>query len=170
MKPSTEALFERHHAGVYRYFRRVTGRHDEAQELAQELFLRLLRGWRAYEATGHEAAWVFRSARHVAVDYRRRQAKERRTESLTPQMATTDAPQVAAFSVAEALGLLTEADRDLVLLRELAGLTYPELAAACESTPTAVSQRLYRIRQRLRRLLRSRVARADDRSRHEQDE
>jgi RNA polymerase sigma-70 factor, ECF subfamily len=169
MKPGTEALFERHHARVYRYFRQVTGRHEDAQELVQELFLRLLRGWRTYQASGRETEWVFRAARNLALDYRRKQAMESRGGRVDPGMATTNAPQLAAFSLTEALGLLTAGDRDLLVLRELAGLTYKELAAACESTPTAVSQRLYRIRNRLRRLLKSRVASPEARTRSDKN-
>jgi len=159
MKPTAEALFERYHARIYRYFRQVAGRHEDAQDLAQELFLRLVRGWDRYQASGRETGWVFRAARNLALDYRRR----RRTvadiggEDLLAGMRPGDAPQVLAFGLSEALGLLSEGDRDLVLLREVAGLTYRELSEVCEATPAAVSQRLYRIRQRLRGLLGSKI-------------
>jgi RNA polymerase sigma factor (sigma-70 family) len=168
-KPSVEALFERYHARIYRYFRQVTSQHEEAQDLMQELFLRLLRGWRTYEASGRETEWVFRAARNLALDYRRKRRAAIPVESLDLAVAAaSDAQQLAAFGVSEALGLLPDADRDLVVLREVTGLTYLELSVICEATPAAVSQRLCRIRRRLRDLLGSRL-RADQSKRDKQD-
>jgi DNA-directed RNA polymerase specialized sigma24 family protein len=63
MKPGGEAPFEPYHARAYRYFRRVTQDHQEAQDLVQELFLRLLVALKGYEASERETEWVFRSLR-----------------------------------------------------------------------------------------------------------
>jgi RNA polymerase sigma-70 factor (ECF subfamily) len=55
--------------------------------------------------------------------------------------------------MSQALGQLAPLDRDVFLLRETAGLSYDEIAAACEVTPDAVRSRLHRARQHLRQLL-----------------
>jgi RNA polymerase sigma-70 factor (ECF subfamily) len=168
VKPSGEALFERYHVRAYRYFRRVTQNHQEAQDLVQELFLRLFVALKGYEASERETEWVFRVARTTALDYRRKQRSAIGGEPVDGAIVASDAPQLVAFGVSEALGLLNEGDRDLVLLREVVGLTYNELSTICQATPAAVSQRLYRIRQRLRELLGARLQ-AEERKQDDRD-
>jgi RNA polymerase sigma-70 factor (ECF subfamily) len=67
------------------------------------------------------------------------------------------APHETAVAVRQALQQLAEIDRDVFLLREIAGLSYDELAAVCELTPDSVRSRLHRARAELRRLLASTI-------------
>jgi RNA polymerase sigma-70 factor (ECF subfamily) len=72
-------------------------------------------------------------------------------------VALQDAPGAAAqetvLAMREALDGLSPLDRDVFLMREVVGLSYDEIAAACEVTPAAVRSRLHRARQQLRRHL-----------------
>jgi RNA polymerase sigma-70 factor (ECF subfamily) len=63
-----------------------------------------------------------------------------------------------AFGLQEAVSRLPEAEREVFLLRELAGLTYREIALVCETTEDGVWARLYRARNRLRGLLSGRLS------------
>jgi RNA polymerase sigma factor (sigma-70 family) len=67
------------------------------------------------------------------------------------------ATQETAAAVQQALAALAELDRDVFLLRESAGLSYDEIARACEISPDAVRSRLHRARQQLRAALGSPV-------------
>jgi RNA polymerase sigma-70 factor (ECF subfamily) len=71
------------------------------------------------------------------------------------ELRDTPAPATQELTIAlgEALGRLTPLDRDVFLLREAGGLSYDEIAAACELTSDAVRSRLHRARQQLRSAL-----------------
>lgn len=149
---SAADLFERYHLPVYRYFRRMIRRPDVAEDLTQELFLRVVRGLPRYRPMGREAAWVFQIARNVLAEFRR----QRGTDYVGIEQAgrlATESHQVLAFGLGEALDLLPEADREMVLLREVVGLTYLEIAETCSTTTEAVRSRLYRARGQLQEYL-----------------
>lgn len=67
-RPTVVELFERHHGAVYRYFRRLTGRREPAEDLTQELFVQVLQALPAYEPREREIAWLFRIARNLWID------------------------------------------------------------------------------------------------------
>ena len=69
-------LFQRYHLGVYRYLRRSTGSADRAQDLTQEVFLRVLRSLPRYRAEDREQGWIFTLARNVLLNDRRDQARQ----------------------------------------------------------------------------------------------
>jgi RNA polymerase sigma factor (sigma-70 family) len=152
--PVTPArLFERYHLAVYRYFRRITGQRDLAQDLTQDVFLRIVRDARGSRGLGRDAAWVFAIARHVLADHRRRTRPADRASGDAPEPVGHEAPQLLAFGIAEALDLLPEADREVLVLREVGGFTYLEIAGLCETTVESVRVRLFRARGRMRRYL-----------------
>ena len=72
--PRAAGLFERHHLAVYRFLRRATGDGPAAEDLTQDVFLRIVRGLDRYEDRLRERAWVFRIARNVLIDRHRRYA------------------------------------------------------------------------------------------------
>lgn len=153
------AIFERHHVAVFRYFRRMTGRHDLAQDLSQEVFLRVIRGLEAYQDRGREVGWLFRIARNVFIDHRRR-AKGAPTTFVEVDEVSVDCRNLAALGLQEALALLSDRHREVFVLRETEGLTYAEIAAACETTEESVRSMLRRARLRLRTLLSARLSQA----------
>lgn len=167
MATTAGELFERYHVQAYRYFLRMTRSVDVAQELTQELFLRVLRHLRSCPP-GFEAGWVFRIARNLLIDYWRRQPEGQVTLAKASQVGT-EATQLVAFGLNEALALLPQADRELFLQRELSGLSYAELAGMREMTPENVRSRLCRIRCRLKTLLTRRLS-ADENRRRNQDD
>jgi RNA polymerase sigma factor (sigma-70 family) len=70
--PSAQDLFERHHLVVFRFLRRMTGDTALAEDLTQEVFLRLVRGIQSYQDRSRELSWLFRIARNLLVDRRRK--------------------------------------------------------------------------------------------------
>ena len=122
-----------------------------AEDLTQEVFLHVVRGSHEYEPRQRERAWVFRIARNVFLDHWRH---ERRTPTGEADVERTIQPsQSSRISLREALARLPADDREAFLLREIAGLSYAEIAATTSSTVAAVRSRIYRARLALRDML-----------------
>src|SRR4051812_14308813 len=120
------ALFSEHQPAIFRYLCRFIGQPEAARDLTQEVFLRVTRA-RAPEADAAGLrAWVFAIARNLALNH----ARDNRPR-ISPVAWTGTAPAVQELGVAiqQALDGLAPVDRDVFLLRETAGLTYPEIAA-----------------------------------------
>jgi len=150
---SAESLFAQHRQGVFRYLTRVVGRPDTAQDLTQEVFLRVTRApLPDADAAGHRA-WVFKIARNLVLNHLRDGHRRGQPVELVGAHATAPATQELAVALRQALASLADVDRDVFLLRESAGLSYEEIAAACELTVEAVRGRLRRAREQLRATL-----------------
>ena len=149
--PTPEEVFTRHHRDIYRYLIRMTGRPDVADDLSQDVFLRVVRALRNGGPIGHERGWVFSIARNVLAD--RGRAQRRQPPDAGAAEPAADATQALAFGLAEALAGLAEGDRDVFLLKEVGGLTYEEISAVCACTVESVRSRLFRTRLSLRKTL-----------------
>ena len=143
-----EQVYADHREGVFRYLRRIVGGTDVARDLTQEVFLRVSRAG-VPDAPGNERrAWVFRIARNLALNHVR--DGRRRPVLVTLVQAAVPATQELSAALHAAIAALPDEDRDIFLLRESAGLSYQEIATACELTTVLVRSRLHRARQTLR--------------------
>jgi RNA polymerase sigma-70 factor (ECF subfamily) len=145
-----EALFARYREPVYRFLCRLLGDRAAAEDLTQDVFLRALGA--VYRAGDQERAWVFQIARNLARDH------ARRAEHRGPVVEVVDEPspftdRAVAMTVAAAIGGLADQDREMFLMREIGGLSYGEIALACDATADAVRNRLHRARLALRQAL-----------------
>jgi RNA polymerase sigma factor (sigma-70 family) len=164
-------LFERHGRSVRQYLRALTGRSDLADDLAQDVFVRVVQSAGSYEPRERERAWLFRIARNAAIDHHRRAAARPQTAGETREPTIAPVQQLRR-ALAEALGRLPDAEREAFLLAELGGLSYAEIAAALDLTPPAVRSALYRARLSLRAALTppSPVGSATARTGHDDDD
>ncbi len=153
---NAEVLFAEHRDGVFRYLSRIVGHADTAQDLTQEVFLRVARVPVPDAEAAGRRAWVFKIARNLALNHIR--DCQRRPELAEETDAGRPATQELGAALSQALGALPDLDRDVFLMRESAGLTYQEIATACELTPDAVRSRLHRARQQLRAALSGPIA------------
>ena len=145
-------LFALYHDRLRRYLGRASGETELARDLAQEVFLRVSRVVVPVAPEHQLAGWLFRIARNVALDHHRRRIR-RPEEALGTVDSTKGASQEATTALNQALSMLPELDRDVFLLREMSGLSYDEIADACELTPDAVRNRIHRARLQLREIL-----------------
>jgi RNA polymerase sigma-70 factor, ECF subfamily len=143
-----ERLFANYREPVYRFLRRLLRDGAVAEELTQDTFVRALGA--EYRADGRERAWIFQIARNLARDHVRAGAR-RPPPALDEPCATPD--RVAAFDLHAALATLADEDREVFLMREVAGLSYAEIAAAYGTSLDSVRARLYRTRLTLRAAL-----------------
>ena len=115
------------------------------------MFLRVTRAGLPEATAGGQRAWVFRIARNLALNHvrdgHRRPVVNGLTESAAP------ATQELGVALRLAIAALPGPDRDVFLLREIAGLRYDEIAVACEMPLEAVRARLHQARQALRAAL-----------------
>jgi RNA polymerase sigma-70 factor (ECF subfamily) len=143
------SLFLEHRDGVFRYLCRMVGHAEDARDLTQEVFLRVARAQARPDEPAERRAWVFHIARNLALNHAR-DGRRRPVEVGLDVDAGGRPTQETAAAVQQALASLTDLDRDVFLLRESAGLSYEEIARACEISPDAVRSRLHRARQELR--------------------
>ena len=152
-----EALFTAHQPGLQRYLSRVVGHREIARDLTQDVFVRVVSSAALPGTDGERRAWIFRIARNLAIDHRRRQIVRDAAAGAAPPSAAAGA-QDTALAVNEALAALDPVDRDVFLMREAGGLSYAEVAAACDLTVEAVRSRIHRARLALRERLRLPIA------------
>jgi RNA polymerase sigma-70 factor (ECF subfamily) len=153
-----ESLVAAHRQGVYRYLCRMVGRTDTAHDLTQEVFLRVSRAGVPETNDTGQRAWIFQIARNLALNHIR--DGRRRPEPVALVERGAAATQELRMAVRQALAALPDVDREVFLLRESVGLSYEEIAGACDLTVDAVRSRLYRARLALREALGAHV---DDR-------
>lgn len=149
-----EALFARYHLPLYRFARRACGERALAEDLVQEVFLRVARGIDRYDERGREVAWLFRIARNLLKDRARQATRRPPVDPLLDRAPIPIAPmQELSAELDQALARLPPEDREIFLLREIGGLDYEELAVATETSVDAVRSRLFRARCALREAL-----------------
>jgi RNA polymerase sigma-70 factor (ECF subfamily) len=156
MSTTAADLFERHAVTVFRYFHRMTASPDLAEDLTQEVFLRVVRGLHRYDARDREVSWLLSIARHVLADSR----TATKFDALPLEDVEEPAMEnghVAALAYNDALRLLPSGDRAVYLLREQGGLSYAEIAKVTELSEQAVRSRIYRARREIKRVLSDRL-------------
>lgn len=148
--PTPAQVFERHHLQVYRFLRRMTSDSTLAEDLTQDVFVRVLGALDRYEPRGREASWVFRIARNVLNDQRK---SERRTPDLVedglPTLTSAGDPTLG-FDLEQALSRVPVEEREALMLREYGGLGYEDISRISGVSPAAVRSRIYRARRAMR--------------------
>lgn len=151
---NAEKLVALYQGRLHRYLGRACGETELARDLTQEVFLRVSRVAIPVASENQLAGWLFRIARNVALDHYRQRSR-RPEETLDGVDSAKGASQEMTAALNQALSLLPHLDRDVFLLREMSGLSYDEIATACELTADAVRNRIHRARVQLREVLAS---------------
>ena len=146
---SVSDLFKRHHLPLFRYVYRHTRARDVAEDIVQEVFLRVMRSRDTYDERLREIAWLFTIARRLMID-RHRTLSRHPTEPLAQSEPCAEQSPETSLLLDEALAAVHEPDREAFLLKEIGGLTYEEIGTVCGITVDSVRSRIYRARMRLR--------------------
>jgi RNA polymerase sigma-70 factor (ECF subfamily) len=152
-------LFEAHGAAVYRFAAVLLRHHQDAEDVVQETFLKLLRHLTGGGDTRNLRGWLFTVAAHAARDRHRRRARWIPWAPVhDPVVAPADLPDEDGRlrRVREALGRLPPRDRLLLALRAQ-GLSYRDIAAAAQVRPASVGRQLARALDRWERICRRRA-------------
>lgn len=142
-------LFRQYGDGVFRLCWSYTGSRQDAEDVTQTVFLRLLERRPELEE-GKERAWLFQVAANECRSLWRRLSR-RRTEPL--EEALTVAAPEADRAVLEAVGRLKPGDRAVLYLFYYEGYTTGEIGALLGISQSAVTTRLQRARQKLKTIL-----------------
>jgi RNA polymerase sigma-70 factor, ECF subfamily len=167
-EPAWEDLVKGHTRRVYSICYRFTGNDSEAQDLTQEVFLRIFRSLRSFRAgEGSFSVWLTRLSRNLLIDHYRRTKSERSTDSIEEQLPMLEeksamsaradgmlAGREASELLQHALQKLSPELRETVILRDLEELEYKEIADILRVPEGTVKSRLNRGRAELGRLLR----------------
>jgi RNA polymerase sigma-70 factor, ECF subfamily len=151
------ALYDAFAPRIYRFFRyRVSG--PAAEDLTQKVFLKMIEQLPTYESRGIPfAAWVFRVARNAWIDDHRTDHSDVPLDALSVESVAPDDPEAQAIRASEfeglreAVGRLSEDQREVVSLRFFAGLSPREVAAQMGRSEGSVRVTQHRAIQALRR-------------------
>ncbi len=167
-----EELVRLHTRRVYSVCYRFTGTETEAQDLTQEVFLRVFRTLRTFRAgEGSFSVWLNRLTRNLLIDHYRRTKQERATDPIEDQLSRIEesnatsaradgmlAGREASEILQAALGKLSPELRETVILRDVEELEYREIAQVLSVPEGTVKSRLNRGRAELARILRRQKA------------
>ena len=155
-----EQLLSQYRRPVLNFVYRLIGDAAEAEDVAQEVFVRAYRHFGEYDASRKFSTWLFALARNAAIDRLRYRAR-RPSESLDGAGPVADAASVSGDvlareteqRVAAAVAELPEEQRTVVILSVYQGLSHVEIAAVMGGSEKSVESRLYRARVVLRERL-----------------
>ena len=163
-----EDLVRVHTRRVYSICYRFTGTDQEAQDLTQEVFLRVFRSLKSFRSgEGSFTVWLARLSRNLLIDHYRRTKLDRATDSIEEQLPMLEektaiiaradgmlAGREASDLLQGALQKLSPELRETVILRDLEELEYREIADVLNIPEGTVKSRLNRGRAELARVLR----------------
>jgi len=163
-----EALVRTHSRRVYGLCYRFTSSDCEAQDLTQEVFLRVFRTLKTFRSTeGSFGTWLTRLTRNLLIDNYRRTRQNRVTDSIEDQLPVLEevvaasahpegmlAGREASEILQAALQKLSPDLRETVILRDLQGMEYREISQVLRIPEGTVKSRLNRGRAELARVLR----------------
>lgn len=163
-----EALVKLHTRRVYAICFRFTGRAEQAQDLTQEVFLRVFRNVKSFHVeSGCFRVWLTSLTRNLLIDHYRRTRKEKVVDSIEDRVTELEAtgtpasrPEagVAGREAGEllqaALEKLSPELREAVILRDLEEMEYREIAEVLKVPDGTVKSRISRGRAELARVLR----------------
>jgi RNA polymerase sigma-70 factor (ECF subfamily) len=158
-------LLEKHRNPVIHFLYRMVQDQPVAEELAQEVFLRVYRSRASYEPTAKFTTWLFRIATHLALNWLRDGKRERQQERLDD--AASDSPSVQVSDrkpnveqhllreawldeIRNAIKLLPEKQRAAVLMHKYEEMEYSQIAKVLYCSESAVKSLLFRAYESLR--------------------
>lgn len=159
-------LLDRHRVPVIHFVYRMIQNQAIAEELAQEVFLRVYRSRATYEPTAKFTTWLFRITTHLALNWIRDRKNERRQQSLDSEAPEGTAPlQVADLGpnveqsmvrkarmdeIRSAISGLPDKQRAAVMMHKYEEMDYHQIAGVLECSESAVKSLLFRAYESLR--------------------
>lgn len=169
-----DELITRFSSDVYALLVRLTGDAEEARDLSQETFLRVVRSVGSFRGDASLKTWLYRIAINLARNRRRWWLSRKLGFTFSLDSASADdepslheiladarqkSPELAALEreqgalIREALQKIPEAFREAVILRDIEGMSYEEIAEALETSIGTVKSRIARGRLELKKRL-----------------
>jgi len=169
---SYDALITRHRGKIFAMIRNMIHQEADAWDLSQEVFIKAWQALPRFEAKARFSTWLYRIAHNVVYDFTRKRKIESAGE-LNDEIFNRDKIDPAAVAtpgisespdesmahgelrakIEAALGKISAEHREVVILKDVQGLSYKEIADAMDCTLGTVMSRLFYARQKLQALL-----------------
>ena len=160
-----ELLVAAYEKNVFNVALQMTGNREDAQDMTQEAFIKAYSSLSSFRGDSRFSSWLYRIVANVCLDFKRRQSR-RPSASLTVeddegesvQLDIADESQspetlleqkMTREAVREGLQQLPDEQRQILLLREIQGLSYEEIGEALQLEPGTVKSRIFRARKKL---------------------
>lgn len=164
-------LVDRYRARIFSFILRMVKNHEEANDVAQEVFVKLYRSLDTYDPSRNFSSWLFKIAQNMAIDHLRKQRTdivsldepmETETSEYRIQVASSNLSpdrELEGLEVGEALEVAIEelepSYRSAILLRHVEGRSYDEIADILELPLGTVKTYIFRARRMLRERLKN---------------
>ncbi len=150
------AIFRRYHQSLYRFCLAIVGNPDDAQDALQNTMVKVMRALPGEERTIALKPWLYRIAHNESIDLlrRRRETRELDVEQAAPGygLAEDVVTRERLRRLLVDLRELPERQREVLVMREMAGLGFDEIGVALETTGAVARQTLYEARKSLRQM------------------
>lgn len=160
-EPAFAAIYERHHQALFRYCRSILGDSEDAGDALQTAMLKAFRALRASEKDVALRPWLFRIAHNESISLvrRRRPATglEEAEELSGPTLESAVFANERLRQLFSDLGEITERQRGALVMRELSGLEYVDIAQAFSISPAAAKQTVFEAHSALHELAEGRA-------------
>jgi RNA polymerase sigma-70 factor (ECF subfamily) len=161
-----DTIVRQHWRKVFNVAYKFVGKHDEAEDLTQDIFLKIFKSLQTFDRRANFQTWLISVSRNLCIDHYRSVRKERETidrdvdpgdlsptsHEVSPYVALEQRDRVVMLR--EALEKLPETLRTAVLLRDIQELSYQEIATQLRLPEGTVKSRINRGRTELARQIR----------------
>jgi RNA polymerase sigma-70 factor, ECF subfamily len=168
-----EELWLKYEQRVYSHCLRMVGDEEESHDLTQDVGIKVIRNIKNYEHTYAFYTWLYRITVNCCIDFLRKKRRHAQEVSLTPNSDEDSADQIREHTIPDetfvpdktllnrelsdvmnlAIGQLSEKLRAIIVLKEVDGFSYEEIADILNCSRGTVKSRLFRARERLKELL-----------------
>lgn len=172
-KEAFQALVQKYESRVFNLCHRMVNDEVESRDLTQEVFLKIYRSIEKYQHNYAFYTWIYRIAVNCCIDYMRKKKRHANTISLSLSYSDSAGDQGKEMEIEDetyvpeqqlqntelkemlkvAIGQLSEKLQSIIVLKEIEGFTYEEIAEILNCSRGTVKSRLFRARERLREIL-----------------
>ena len=163
-----EALFLANQKNVYNLALKITANEDDALDISQEAFLKAYAQLGSFRGESRFSVWMYRMTHNLCIDFLRKKSRAK-VVSLTYEddddVGELEIPDLRSLpendtirrelrgTIDESIGELSPKHREILMMREITGLSYEEIGAALGISEGTVKSRLARARQNLATIL-----------------
>ena len=161
-----EALYRRHHRQVYALAWSILKNQDEALDAVHDAYVKVMRSAERFEGRSTTFSWLYRITVNVCIDMRRKKRRvyEQGLDEATERRSA--APRSSAFepgaaleagelrrAIDQSIHALSKPHQEVIVMRELQGMTYEQIAEGIDCPKGTVMSRLFHARRKLRSML-----------------
>jgi len=152
-----EALYDKYSQKVYNLALRMSRNTEDALDLSQEIFIRVYKSLPFFKEESSFSTWLYSIASNACIDFTRREAKKK-ADSLDdsvfelPDIKTPESEmdkKQLRQDIAKAISALPHNLREVIILREINGLSYTDIADSLDIEVGTVKSRISRAREKL---------------------